>query len=109
MNKTDLQYAIQHRQSRDTQTANNWLKEVGLNADTFATTHVQLLQAQKAAHEAMTAHRQHLTEGDMKKLQAFLRKMQQAHIRKKLPKQAANSIFKICTNAKRQAHKQKAH
>lgn len=109
MNKTELQYTIQRQQTRDTQAANNWLKEVGLNADTFATTHVQLLQAQKAAHEAMTAHRQHLTEGDIKKLQAFLRKMQQAHIRKKLPKHAANSIFKICTKAKRQAHQQKAH
>ena len=88
MNKTELQYAIQRQQTRDTQTANNWLKENGLNADTFATTHVQLLQAQKAAHEALTEHRQHLTDSDVKKLEAFERKMQQAHIRKKLPKLA---------------------
>lgn len=109
MNKTELQYVIQQRQSRDTQSANNWLKQNGLNADTFATTQLPLLKAQKTAHEAMTAHRQHLTASDIKKLQAFLRKMQQAHIRNKLPKHAANSIFKICTKAKRQAHQQQAH
>lgn len=109
MNKTELQYAIQRHQTRDTQAANNWLKENGLNADTFATTHVQLLQAQKAAHQAMTEHRQHLTDGDIKKLEAFERKMQQAHVRKKLPKHAANPIFKICTKAKRKVHKQQAH
>jgi hypothetical protein len=109
MNKTELQHSIQQRQVRETQATNTWLKQNGLNADTFATTHVPLLQAQKAAHEAMTKHRQHLTDKDMKKLQAFERKMRQAHIRKKLPKHAANPIFQICTKAKRQAHKQQAH
>ena len=108
MNKTELQYSIQQRQVRETQATNNWLKEQGLNADTFATTHVTLLQAQKAAHQALTMHRQHLTDSDVKKLEAFERKMAQAHIRKKLGKHAASPIFKICTKAKRQAHKQKA-
>ncbi len=109
MNKTELQYAIQKRQIRETQATNSWLKENGLSAETFATTHVLLLQAQKAAHEAVKEHRQYLSESDLKKLQAFERKMRQAHIRNKLGKQAANPIFRICTKAKRQAHKHKAH
>lgn len=109
MNKTELQFTIQQRQSRDTQATNKWLSENGLNADTFATTHVLLLKAQKAAHQAITENWQHLSDGDLKKLQAFERKMQQAHIRKKLPKHAANSILKICTKAKRKAHHQQPH
>lgn len=109
MNKTELQYSIQQRQQRETKATNDWLKENGLNADTFATTPVSLLQAQKAAHQALTEHRQHLTDSDVKKLEAFERKMQQAHIRKKLPKHAANPVFQICTKAKRKAHKQQAN
>jgi hypothetical protein len=109
MNKTELQYLIQQRQQRETRATNNWLKENGLNADTFASTRVSLLQAQKAAHQAKTELRHYLTDGDIKRIEAFERKMRQAHIRDKLPKHAANPIFQICTKAKRKAHQQKAH
>lgn len=109
MNKTELQYSIQKRQQRETKATNDWLRENGLNADTFASTLMSLLKAQKSAHQALTEHRQHLTDTDVKKLQAFERKMRQAQIRKKLPKHAANPIFQICTKAKRKANKQLEH
>jgi hypothetical protein len=109
MNKTELQYAIQQRQRRETEATNEWLKKSGLNVETFSTTHLSLLQAQIAAHEAIKEHRQHLTEKEIEELQGFGCKMRQPYIRNKLPKHAANPIFKICTKAKRKAHKLQAH
>ena len=47
MNKQEQQYQIRKQEQQDTQQADTWIKQQGLNTSTFGTTNLQLLQAKK--------------------------------------------------------------
>ena len=57
MNKQEQQYQIRKQEQQDTQQADTWIKQQGLNTGTFGITNLQLLQAQQTAHTLLTAHK----------------------------------------------------
>jgi hypothetical protein len=72
---THKQFQIARQSHIDTLSANNWLKEVGLNADTFGITHIRLLQAQQQAHALLSQHSNLLTQSQRTTLEYFQRAM----------------------------------
>lgn len=102
---TQLQRQIESKTQKDTKQSNDWLKENGINSQTFAFTHVKLIQAKQKAHDLLNNYKNLLTPAQEKKLKDFQIKMNTGHIRKKLKPEAAKAIFVISTQIKRKAHK----
>lgn len=102
---TQLQRQFESKAQKDTKQSNDWLKENGINSQTFAFTHVKLIQAQQKAHDLLTNFKGLLTSAQEKKLKDFQIKMNTGYIRKKLKPEAAKAIFVINTQVKRKAHK----
>lgn len=103
---TDKQFEINQRSAADTQAAKEWLAEVGLNANTFGTTHIRLLQAQQQAHALLTHHSNLLTASQCETLEHFQQLMANRRTRDRLKPQAANPVLNISSKINRQLFKQ---
>jgi hypothetical protein len=103
---THKQFAMNRRSDRETNSATNWIKSVGLNVSSFNQLPVQLLQAQQAAHALLTHHRNLLTTEQVKTLREFQRKVVNKKIRHKLKPAAAFPILNISNKINRQLFKQ---
>ena len=103
---TDKQFHINQRSAADTQTAKEWLAEVGMNANTFGTTHIRLLEAQQQAHALLTHHGNLLTTSHRETLEHFQQLMANKRTRDRLKPQAANPILNISSKINRQLFKQ---
>jgi galactitol-specific phosphotransferase system IIB component len=103
---TEKQFDIQLKAKRDTDAADKWLRENGINVQTMSHTHVKLVQAQHDAHHLLTTYAHILTESQIAKLHSFQRKMNTGHIRKKMKPDAAYVVFNISTKIVRKLHKQ---
>ena len=103
---TDKQFHINQRSAADTQTAKEWLAEVGLNANTFGTTHIRLLQAQQQAYALLTHHSNLLTASQRNTLEHFQQLMAHRRTRDRLKPSAANPILNISSKINRQLFKQ---
>ena len=102
MNKQEQQYQIRKQEQQDTQQADTWIKQQGLNTDTFGITNLQLLQAQQTAHTLLTAHKHLLNQKQIQTLKAFQQKTNNKRISGKLKPCAAYQVLNIGTKINRQ-------
>ena len=83
----------------------DWLRDNGIAVNSFANTHVKLLQAQQTAHTLLTQCSNLLTSTQTKTLKAFQRKMADKRARAALKPEAAYPILNISTKINRQLFK----
>ena len=83
----------------------DWLRDNGIAVNSFANTHVKLLQAQQTAHTLLTQNPNLLTSNQTKTLKAFQRKMADKRERTKLKPEAAYPILNINSKINRQLFK----
>ena len=102
MNKQEQQYQIRKQEQQDTQQADTWIKQQGLNTGTFSTTNLQLLQAQQTAHTLLTAHKHLLNQKQIQTLKKFQQKINNKRISTKLKPCAAYQVLNIGTKINRQ-------
>ena len=102
MNKQEQQYQIRKQEQQDTQQAEAWIKQQGLDTGTFGTNNLQLLQAQQTAHTLMTAHRQILNQKQIQTLKKFQQKTNNKRTRTKLNPKTAYQVLNIGTKINRQ-------
>ena len=102
MNKQEQQYQIRKQEQQDTQQADTWIKQQGLNTGTFGTTNLQLLQAQRTAHTLLTAHKHLLNQKQIQTLKKFQQKINNKRISTKLKLCAAYQVLNIGTKINRQ-------
>jgi hypothetical protein len=109
MNKQELQHEIRRNETANTLEANNWISAVGLDADSFVTTHIRLLLAQQQATQILKYHSHLLTDSQRKTLEDFQRQMSHKNTRIKLRHTAAFPVLNISTKINRQVFKQHRH
>ena len=83
----------------------DWLRDNGIAVNSFANTHVKLLQAQQTAHTLLTQNPNLLTSNQTKTLKAFQHKMADKRARAALKPEAAYPILNINTKISRQLFK----
>jgi len=109
MNKQEQQYQIRKQEQQDTQQADTWIKQQGMNTGTFSFTNLQLLQAQQTAQTLLTAHRHLLNQKQIQTLKKFQQKIKNKRISTKLNPKTAYRVLNIGTKINRQlfrVHKQ---
>lgn len=106
MNKRFKQLDIQHRENCDTQRANAWLKSQGLAAEIFTEMDLQLLQAQRIAHNCLKQHGGLLGANEAKVLNNFLQALQTKAKQRRLKPAQAYKITNIGKRINRQLFKQ---
>jgi hypothetical protein len=106
MQKHELQHQIRKQEAADTIKANAWLADTGLNAHTFGTTHIRLLQAQQQAHALLTHHGNLLTHSQRTTLEQFQQAMANKRTRSRLKPASANPVLNISSKINRQLFKQ---
>ena len=106
MNRRLTQLDIQHRENRDTQLANAWLASQGLSAEQFTELDLQLLQAQRIAHNCLKHHGCLLGQNEAQVLNHFLQALQNRAKRQRLTQAQAFKIMNIGTSVNRRAYKQ---
>ena len=102
MNKQEQQYQIRKQEQQDTQQADAWIKQQGLNADTFGTSNLQLLQAQQTAHTLLTAHKHLLNQKQIQTLNKFQQKITNKRTSGKLKPCSAYQVLNIGAKINRQ-------
>ena len=105
MNKQEQQYQIRKQEQLDTKQADTWIKQQGLDAGTFGTINVLLLQAQQKAHSLLTLHRHLLTSKQLTTLKAYQRKIGNKRTSKNLKPESAYQVLNINTKINRQLFK----
>lgn len=83
----------------------DWLRDNGIAVNSFANTHVKLLQAQQSAHTILTLHNDLLTTSQIKTLKSFQRTISNKKARAKLKPEHAYPILNISTKVNRQLFK----
>ncbi len=112
MNKQEQQYQIRRQEQQDTQQADTWIKQQGLNTGTFGITNLQLLQAKQTAHTLMTAHRHLLNQKQIQTLKKFQQNINNKRTSTKLNPKVAYQVLNIGTKINRQlfnAYKKSNH
>ncbi len=94
-----------HKNFKDDALTADWLRDNGIAVNSFATTHVKLLQAQQTAHTLLTQNKDLLTTSQIKTLKAFQRTMSNKKARAKLKPENAYPILNISTKVNRQLFK----
>jgi len=105
MNKQEQQYQIRRQEQQDTQQADTWIKQQGLNTGTFGTTNLQLLQAQRTAHTLLTAHKHLLNQKQIQTLKKFQQKINNKRTNTKLNPKSSYQVLNIGTKINRQLFK----
>jgi len=100
------QFQIIRREHIETWATDNWIRNTGLNAETFSTTPVRLLQAQTLAHTLLTQHQNLLSQSQQQALRHFQQLMAQKHTRSKLKPESTHPVFNISSKINRQLFKQ---
>jgi|688.fasta_scaffold1509746_2 hypothetical protein len=103
---THKQFAINRRSDRETTSATNWIRSVGLNEEYFFAIDIKLLQAQKQAHTLLTHQIDLLTSSQIETLRHFQHLMTHKNTRRKLKPSAAYPVLNISTKINRQLFKQ---
>lgn len=103
---THKQFAINKRSDRETTSATNWIKSVGLNENYLYASDIKLIQAQQQAHTLITHHIDLLTSSQTETLRHFQNLMMHKKTRKKLKSSAAYLVFNISTKINRKIFKQ---
>ena len=106
MNKQEQQYQIRKQEQQDTQQADTWIKQQGLNTGTFGITNLQLLQAQQTANTLLTANKHLLNQKQIQTLKKFQQKINNKRISSKLNPKTAYQVLNIGTKINRQLFKE---
>lgn len=96
----------QHLQRREDMQTAQWLRQNGICATTFASTPIQLLQAQQAAHHLLKHHCDLLSLAQIKQLKAFIQRMGSTQARQQLNLAQAYSILNISNKVNRRLFRQ---
>ena len=102
MNKQEQQYQIRKQEQQDTQQADTWIKQQGMNTGTFGITNLQLLQAQQTAHTLLTAHKHLLNQKQIQTLKEFQQKTNNKRTNTKLNPKSSYQVLNIGTKINRQ-------
>jgi len=102
MNKQEQQYQIRKQEQLNTQQADIWIKQQGLNIGTFGITNLQLLQAQQTAHTLLTAHKNLLNQKQIQTLKKFQQKIKNKRTNTKLNPKSSYQVLNIGTKINRQ-------
>ena len=103
---SDKQFHINQQAVNDTLTANDWLHEHGLDANTFGTTPTKLLQAQHQAHTLMKHHSNLLSKSQLRTIEHFQKLMAHKRTRERLSPNAAFAVLNISSKINRQLFRQ---
>ena len=109
MNKRLKQLEIQHRENHDTQRTDAWLRSQGFHADNFSELDLQLLQAQRIAHNCLKHHGRLLDATEAKALNDFLQALQNNKKRRRLTQAQAFKVMNIGNKLNRKLFKQYRH
>jgi len=101
MNKQEQQHQIRRQEQADTVATNDWLAEQGVDANTFGSVHIRLIQAQRQAHQLLTHHGNLLSKSQQGTLHDFLQQMARKHTRSKLKPAAAAPVLNISSKVNR--------
>ena len=105
MNKHEQQYQISKHETEDTITADKWIAASGLDASSFSSTHIRLLQAQQKASSILKNHSNLITNLERRTIENFQKQMAHKKTRTKLKPQVANPILCIYNRINRQLFK----
>ena len=103
------QYQIIRKADKDTLTVNKWIVKSGLDAKSFATAPVQLLQAQQTAQILLNQTPHLLTTEQLSTLKAFTKCMATKRTRSTLNPKHAYPVLNIATKINRQLFKLNKH
>lgn len=106
MNKRFKQLDIQHREKRDTERTDAWLKLQGFSAENFTVLDLQLLQAQRIAHNCLKQHGSLLGINEAKVLNDFLQALQSTKKRHRLTPAQAFKVMNIGNSVNRKLFQQ---
>lgn len=109
MNKRLKQLEIQHRENRDTQRTDAWLRSQGFHVENFSELDLQLLQAQHIAYNCIKHHGRLLGTAEIKALSDFLQALQNNKKRRRLTKAQAFKVMNIGNKLNRKLFKQYRH
>ena len=99
------QYQINHKADKDTLSVNKWIGASGLNVQSFNTTPIKLLQAQKSARGLLTQYPQLLSQNQINTLKSFNKLMVCKRTRAQLKPEHAYPVLNISTKINRQLFK----
>ncbi len=85
---------------------NYWLKQNGINPELITALDIELLQAQKIAHNLLKHHAKLLGQNQAATLNNFLRAMTFTNQRKKITKRQCYKVMNIGTEVNRKVFKQ---
>ena len=100
------QYQMLRVAHKNTIQTDKWLHGTGLDAGTFQSTHIKLLQAQQQAHVIIKHHSKLLTEQQRHTLEHFQHLMHNKKTRKHLKPNAGKSVLNISSKINRQLFRQ---
>jgi hypothetical protein len=103
---TDAQFQINCRQKYDSKVTDNFLKENGLNPDTFAILAPELIKAQLTIKELEKDYSKFLSQAHIEAINKFNEKLSDSKKRRKAKPALAYQIFNMASKIKRQAHKE---
>lgn len=84
-----------------------WLKQNGISAKHFASTDILLLQAQRAAHHAVTHHAGVLTQDQYSCMQRFLHAMRCERTRSKITTRSTYQVLNTASKIHRQIYRRR--
>jgi len=101
-----IQLNIFMKSTDKTTNTNYWLKQNGLKPELLTALDIELLQAQKIAHNLLKHHAQLLGQNQAATLNNFLRAMTFGSQRKKITKRQCYTVMNIGTEVNRKVFKQ---
>ena len=102
---TFAQIQINSRQKYDSKITDNFLREQGLNPNTFAAMDIKIVQAKRVASELLKSYLKHLTKEQIRVLNKFNRKVANKKKCGQLKPAMAYPILNLAAKVKRRAHK----
>ena len=106
MTKRHLQFEIGRKEERDTKQTDAWLKAEGIAPLTFAHIDVDLLQAQRIAHNCLEHHATLLTKAEAETLTKFLQAVSKKKTRRRIKASRTHQVMNIGNRINRQIFKQ---
>ncbi len=104
---TFAQIQINCRQKYDSKITDNFLKEQGLNPNTFAVMDIKVVEAKRVASELLKSYSKYLTKEQIQAINKFNRKVVNKKKCGQLKPAMAYPILNLAAKIKRQAHKDK--
>ena len=102
---TFTQIQINSRQKYDSKITDNFLREQGLNPNTFAVMDIKIVQAKRVASELLKSYSKHLSKEQIQAINKFNRKVANKKKCGQLKPAMAYPILNLAAKIKRQVHK----